>query len=53
MIKELTYNLPGYGFANCYLIGQAVDLMDMFESSDVIKNQVPWRSVTHSANGCF
>ena len=37
MIKELTYNLPGYGFANCYLIGQAVDLMDMFESSDVIK----------------
>lgn len=37
MIREITYNLPGYGFANCFLIGQAVDLMDMFESTDVIE----------------
>ena len=36
MIRNLTYNLPGYGFASCYLLGQAVQLMDMFESYNII-----------------
>lgn len=37
MTRELPYNLPGYGFANCYLFGQAVELMDLFESAGLIK----------------
>lgn len=37
MIKELTYNLPGYGFANCFLIGQAIDLIELFESTGIIE----------------
>lgn len=37
MIRELPYNLPGYGFANCYLIGQAVELTDLLESNGIIE----------------
>lgn len=37
MIKELSYNLPGYGFANCFLMGQAVELMALFEDVGVIE----------------
>lgn len=37
MIKELSYNLPGYGFANCFLMGQAVELMELFEDIGVIE----------------
>ena len=37
MIKELTYNLPGYGFANCYLIGQAIDLLEIFETTGIVE----------------
>lgn len=37
MIRELPYNLPGYGFANCYLIGQAIELMDLLESNGIIE----------------
>jgi len=37
MIKEISYNLPGYGFANCFLMGQAVELMALFEDVGVIE----------------
>lgn len=37
MIKELSYNLPGYGFANCYLVGQAIDLLDMFKEMGLVE----------------
>ena len=37
MIKEISYNLPGYGFASCYLLGQAIDLMDMLEDADILE----------------
>lgn len=37
MLKEISYNLPGYGFANCYLFGQAIDVMDMLEEFDVVE----------------
>ena len=33
MIREIKYNLPGYGFASCYLIGQAVDLLDLLDAN--------------------
>lgn len=37
MIRELPYNLPGYGFANCYLLGQTVELIDLFESAGLVE----------------
>lgn len=37
IIKELSYNLPGYGFAKCFLIGQAIDAMDLLESNQIIE----------------
>lgn len=37
MIKELSYNLPGYGFASCYLIGQTIDVMNLLESVGIIE----------------
>lgn len=37
MIRTISYNLPGYGFASCYLIGQAIDLMDMLEDAGVLE----------------
>lgn len=37
MVRDLSYNLPGYGFANCYLIGQAVDLMDVLEENKIVE----------------
>lgn len=37
MIKEISYNLPGYGFASCYLLGQAIDLMDMLEDAGILE----------------
>lgn len=37
MIEELSYNLPGYGFANCFLMGQAIDLMRMLEDIGIIE----------------
>lgn len=37
MIRDLSYNLPGYGFAKCYLIGQAIDAMDLFETNGIIE----------------
>lgn len=37
MVRDLSYNLPGYGFANCYLIGQAIDVLDMLESNGIVE----------------
>lgn len=37
MIKELSYNLPGYGFANCYMIGQTIELMHLLESAGIVE----------------
>lgn len=37
MIRGLSYNLPGYGFANCYLIGQAIDVVDLLECNGFIE----------------
>lgn len=37
MIRTTSYNLPGYGFASCYLIGQAIDLMDMLEDAGILE----------------
>ena len=37
MIRGLSYNLPGYGFANCYLIGQAIDVVDLLECNGLIE----------------
>lgn len=37
MVEELSYNLPGYGFANCYLIGQAIDLMNILENNGMLE----------------
>lgn len=37
MIRNLSYNLPGYGFANCYLMGQAVDVIDMLETMGIVE----------------
>ena len=37
MIKEITYNLPGYGFASCYLIGQAINLANMLEDANILE----------------
>ena len=36
MVNKISYNLPGYGFANCYLIGQANDVMNMFDVTGII-----------------
>lgn len=32
MSKVISYNLPGYGFANCFLFGEAIFLMDLLEN---------------------
>lgn len=37
MIRTISYNLPGYGFASCYLTGQAIDLMDMLEDEKILE----------------
>lgn len=37
MIKDLSYNLPGYGFAKCYLLGQAIDIMDILEDAYILE----------------
>lgn len=37
MVRDLSYNLPGYGFANCYLIGEAIDVMDMLDEDRIVE----------------
>lgn len=37
MSREIEYNLPGYGFANCLLFGEAVDLMDVLTKRGLIE----------------
>lgn len=37
MSREIEYNLPGYGFANCLLFGEAVELMDVLENRGLIE----------------
>lgn len=37
MIRTIAYNLPGYGFASCHLMGQAIDLMDMLEDTGILE----------------
>lgn len=37
MIEELSYNLPGYGFAKCYIMGQAIDLMNLLSGAGLIE----------------
>lgn len=37
MSKVISYNLPGYGFANCFLFGEAISLMDLLESYNLIE----------------
>lgn len=37
MSREIEYNLPGYGFANCLLFGEAVELMDILENRGLIE----------------
>ena len=36
-LLELSYNLPGYGFANCNVYAQAKDLMDLLEGGSIIE----------------
>ena len=37
MAKELTYNLPGYGFTHCNMFGQTIDLMNLLETVGIIE----------------
>lgn len=37
MSKVISYNLPGYGFADCFLFGKAVTLMDLLENYGLIE----------------
>lgn len=37
MSKEISYNLPGFGFANCLLFGNAVSLMELLEKRGIIE----------------
>lgn len=37
MSREISYNLPGYGFANCYLFGETVDLYDLLDNNGIIE----------------
>lgn len=37
MSKVISYNLPGYGFANCFLFGEAISLMDLLENRCLIE----------------
>lgn len=37
MVRTISYNLPGYGFASCYLMGQAIDLIDMLEDTGILE----------------
>ena len=36
MLRELSYNLPGFGFAKCYVVGQAVDLLEILEELGIL-----------------
>lgn len=39
MSKVISYNLPGYGFANCFLFGEAISLMDLLDNYGLIERQ--------------
>lgn len=36
-MAELSYNLPGYGFAKCYVLGQAIDLLELLEEAGLVE----------------
>lgn len=37
MSREISYNLPGYGFANCFLFGRTVELFDLMDKNNIIQ----------------
>lgn len=37
MSTEINYNLPGFGFASCYLFDTAAQFMDLFDKHDLIE----------------
>lgn len=37
MVSEISYNLPGHGFAKCYVIGQTNELIEMLDSAGFIE----------------